>query len=188
VLASVQWQIDDRTSLTLGVQLDWQTIQTNTFESVLADMASVYHSGYDSYDWMYGNGESKDLLWTFNVERTAFQIPIFLNIKASNTIDVLLGLNRSMTHSKVDDMTLALFRFRRSNSNGTITRETDFGERYTQPSEVQSDVRTTFLAGVTARASDHLRVRMLVVPNFLDTFEGTKLADLQWWISLSIFP
>ena len=188
VLASLQWQIDARLTLALGIQFDWLNSETNTTENVLARMGSVYKSSRGNYGWLSGNDESKDLRWTFSAERTNFQIPIFLTIKASDAIDVLLGLNRAMTHSRVDDVTLALFRYRQSNSNGTITREENFGERYTTPREELSDVRTTFLAGLTAAPSQHFRVRLLVVPNFQDTAEGSQLENLQWWIGVNILP
>jgi hypothetical protein len=29
---------------------------------------------------------------------------------------------------------------------------------------------------------------MLMVPNFQDTYEGTELQDLQWWIGLTLSP
>ena len=93
-----------------------------------------------------------------------------------------------MTHSKVDDVTLALFRYRNSNNNGTMTDQSNFGERYTTPTEELSDIRTTFLAGLTATPSGHFRVRLLVVPNFQDTFDGSQLENLQWWIGVNIMP
>jgi hypothetical protein len=160
----------------------------NTSESVLARMASMYQYSYDNYNYNYGSDQSKDLLWAFNVEKSNFQIPIFLTIKASDVISVILGLNRSMIHSKVSDVTLALFRYRQSSYNGTVTREENFGERYTMPMEEVSDVRTTFLAGVTAAPSSSFCVRLLVVPNFRDTYEGSKFESLQWWISMNIVP
>ena len=188
VLASLQWQIDERISLVFGVQFDWQSIEMNTSENVLARMASMYQYSYDNYNYNYGSDQSKDLLWAFNVQKSNFQIPVFLTIQASDVISVILGLNRSMMHSQVSDATLALFRYRQSSSNGTITREENFGERYTIPTEEVSDVRTTFLAGVTAAPSSSFRVRLLVVPNFRDTYEGSKFESLQWWISMNIIP
>ncbi len=188
LLASLQWQIDDRVHLVFGAQVDWQTTETKTSESVLARMSSVYKSTYNDYNWTYGNAESKDLSWTFKTERTSFRIPIFLTIKASQSIDVLLGLSRTMTRSKVEDVTLAIFRYRESNSNGAITRQENFGERYTTPTEEISDVRTTFLAGLTAAPSKHFSVRLLVVPNFKDTFDGSELEELQWWVGVNITP
>jgi hypothetical protein len=151
-------------------------------------MSSVYKSTFNTYNWTSGDAESKDLYWTFTTDRTSFRIPIFVTIKASEAIDVLLGLSRTMTRSKVEDVTLAIFRYRETNSNGTIMRQENFGERYTTPTEEISDVRTTFLAGLTAAPSKHFSVRLLVVPNFKDTFDGSELEDLQWWVGVSLTP
>jgi hypothetical protein len=116
------------------------------------------------------------------------QIPVFLTIKASDAVSVLLGLNRSMISSNVKEVTLALTQYNHTNYNGTITHNYDYGERYTTPEESVSDVRTTFLAGVTVAPSKDFRVRLLVVPNFRDTYDGSKIEGLQWWISLNILP
>ena len=188
LLASMQWRLDDRIDLTFGIQVDWQTTETTTQEGVLARMQSVYQSTQPDYNWIYGNDESKDLLWTFKAERSSFRIPIILTIRASEVIDVLLGLNRTMTRSTIDDITLALFRYRQANVNGTVTREENFGERYTTPQEKVSDVQTTFLAGLTAAPTKQFQVRFLVVPNFRDTFDGSELNELQWWIGVSLTP
>jgi hypothetical protein len=88
----------------------------------------------------------------------------------------------------VDDVTLAVFDYRvRSNQQGT-TRNERFGERYTQPQENVSDVRTTLLAGLTVSPSREFNIRFLVVPNFVDTYEGQELSDLQWWVGVNLLP
>ena len=186
--ASFQWQIDARINLSFGLQWDWLTTETNTTETVIARTSTSYQSTQGTYAWRSGSNENKDLLWTFHAERSSFQIPIFLTIRASEVVEVLLGLNREMTSSTVNDVTLALFRYRQSDNNGTVTREENFGERYTEPPEGLSDVRTTFLAGLTAKPSPHFSIRFLVVPNFEDTHVGSDLSSLQWWIGLNIVP
>jgi hypothetical protein len=186
---NMQWQIDERTNLSLGFQFDWQTMEMNTTEYVLASMLSMSQSNYYGYyQWINGSDQSKDLHWTFTTERTNFQIPIFITIKASNAISILLGLNRSMISSKVTEITLAVNHYNQSNYNGTITRNENYGERYTTPTETVSDVQTTFLAGITASPAKEFQVRLLVVPNFHDAYDGSKMDGLQWWISLNIFP
>ncbi len=189
VAFNVQWQIDERTNLSLGIQLDWQSMEMNTTESVLASMLSMSQSNYYGYyQWMNSSDQSNDLHWTFTTERTSFQIPVFITIKTSDAISILLGLNRSMISSRVTEVTLAEYRYNQSNYNGTITRNDNYGERYTTPTETVSDVQTTFLAGITASPAKEFRVRLLVVPNFHDAYDGSKMDGLQWWISLNIFP
>lgn len=187
LLAAMQWTIDERLDLTFGVQVDWQKTETSTSEIVLARMQSSYQST-QGYTYLYGNDESKDLLWTFTAERSSFRIPIMLTIRTSEVFDILLGLNRTMTHSTIDDVTLALFRYRQVNDNGAVTRKENFGERYTTPTEKVSDVQTTFLFGLTATPRRQFQVRFLVVPNFRDTFDGSELSELQWWIGVTLTP
>jgi hypothetical protein len=188
LLATVQWDLDEWLHLSIGAQVEWQKSETNTLESVSLVGRSAYWSTTGSWDYRYGNEESKDLHWKFTASRTSFQIPIFVTVRLSKVVDVLLGLNRNMTQWEIEDVTLAIFRLRMSMSNGTVNREENFGERYTQPKEKVSDVRTTFLAGLTVAPSKSLELRLLMVPNFRDGFEGTELEQLQWWIGLTVTP
>ncbi len=43
-------------------------------------------------------------------------------------------------------------------------------------------------AGVGITVSPALRLRLLMVPNFHDTYEGSELQQLQWWIGLTLTP
>jgi hypothetical protein len=49
-------------------------------------------------------------------------------------------------------------------------------------------VRTTFLAGLTLAPSELFRIRVLVVPNFRDTYEGSELDQLQFWVGFTATP
>jgi hypothetical protein len=188
-MVNVQWQMDERTNLSIGVQYEWQKMNINTTENVLASMLSESESNYyEYYRWISGSDQSKDLHWAFTSEKGSLHIPVFLTMKVSDALSVLLGLNRSMISSKVTEVTLAATRYNQSNYNGVISRNENYGERYTTPSETVSDVRTTFLAGITAAPSKEFRVRLLVVPQFRDTYDGSRLEGLQWWISINILP
>jgi hypothetical protein len=188
LLGSVQWEIDAKVSLSIGALLEWQRTETNTAEGVLLHNRSAYWSTDNSWNYTYGGDESKDLLWTFSAQRSSFQVPVFVTVKAAESLELLFGLNRNMSQWKVDDVTLALFRYRQSMNNGVITRNENFGERYTQPPEEVTDVRTTFLAGLTVAPSQKLRIRLLMVPNFRDTLQGSELEQMQWWLGVTLKP
>ncbi len=188
VTASLQMEVSEKVTLSFGAQVEWQKTETRTNEAVLAANRSAYWSTRGTYDWSYGRTESKDLLWDFTTKRTSFQIPIFVTIRASENVQVLLGLNRDMSNWKIDDVTLALFRYRESMENGTVKRQENFGERYTAPPESVSDVKTTFLGGLTVAPSQKFQVRLLMVPNFRDTFDGSELEQLQWWLGFTLTP
>jgi hypothetical protein len=189
-MAALQWKLDEHVTLSLGAQLEFQDREINTSEGVEIASRSHYWSSYNSgsYDYRNRQEESKDLLWTFRAKRTSFRVPVFVDIKASEKLGILLGLCRDMTQWKIDDVTLALFRSRVSETNGTVTTEGNFGERYTEPTEEVTDVRTTFLAGITISPSPRFQVRLLAVPNFRHAYEGEELDEWQWWVGLTIRP
>ncbi len=189
LLGSLQWEINPSVKVYLGAQYEDRRIETNTSEAILNDRHYRYSStGRYAYNYFDSTAESKTLEWNFRTKLARFTIPIFFTIRTSETIELLFGLNRSVTEWQVNDVTLAIFKYRvQSNQSGTTRRE-NFGERYTQPEERVSAIRTTFLAGVTVSPSRVFNVRFLVVPNFVDTYEGSELQDLQWWISVNLLP
>ena len=188
IAATLQWNINERVNLSVGAFVESQDQTITTGEAVVVQSRSRYWHGDASYDYRYSQQEAKELLWTFTTKRTSFQIPVFLTVKATEALEVLFGLNRNAAWWKIDDVTLALFQYRRSMYNGQVQNATNFGERYTEPREEVSDVRTTFLGGVTVTPVQPLKLRLLMVPNFHDTFDGSELEQLQWWVTLTVTP
>ncbi len=190
-VASLQWDISERVRLSLGVQYESRIVETNTNEAVVANRFSRSSStGSYSYNYFDSTAESKMLEWNFRTKLTRFTIPVFFTIKTSDKVELIFGLNRSVSNWQVDDVTLAIFDFRvRANRDSTDRRER-FGERYTQPQEKVSDTRTTLLAGFTVAPSNVFNIRFLMVPNFVDSYYGggVELSDLQWWISVNLLP
>ena len=113
---------------------------------------------------------------------------MFLTIQASKFVQFMIGVNRDMSSWNIDDVTLALFRYRSSTQNGTVTRKDNFGERYTAPNENDRDVRTTLLAGIGISPSEKLNLRLLMVPNFREGIDGQELDQLQLWLGLTVTP
>jgi len=151
---------------------------------------SKYNSSYNPYlqNYFDATKEDKNLLWEFKANVINFQIPIIFTWKITDAVEILIGLNRKMTNWDIDDMTLAIFKYRETTSDTVTTTKTNFGERYTEPSERRSDVQTTMLGGITISPSKFFNVRLLAVPNFTNTYAGTTLKEFQWWIGISLFP
>ena len=93
-----------------------------------------------------------------------------------------------MRRWNISDVTLAVFDYRTTVQDGQTTTKENFGERYTQPEEKRSDVSTTALAGLRVMLSEKFNIRLLVVPNFVKTWDDTELRDLQWWIDFQLCP
>jgi len=69
-----------------------------------------------------------------------------------------------------------------------VRQKFDFGVEDTVPTENVSDVRTTFLAGIAVSPSEKLNLRLLMVPNFREGFDGQELDQLQLWLGLTVTP
>jgi hypothetical protein len=189
-MATLQWQVESHMMLSIGVHVNVQTNTTDTKEAVFANRSSRYESFYSSnrYSYLDGAKEDKNLLWNFRTNLTTFQIPIILTWRVSEKVELLFGLNRTISSWEIVDMTLALFNYREQTNNSTTTRETNFGERYTMPKENVSDIRTTALGGITIFPSKLFNVRVLVAPDFVENRSGSSDPDFQWWIGVSLFP
>jgi hypothetical protein len=164
--------------------------ETKTDEPVLASNGST--GSYISPDYnnvyLYGGAEKKNLRWNFTVDRTTVQIPVLLTWKATERLEFLFGLNRQVADWTIEEMTLAVFAYREQYDNSGTIRKENFGERYTQPTERISDVRTTLLAGITVAPSESFRVQLLLTPTQLDLPDGSSKSDYQWWIGLKLYP
>ena len=186
---SYEWKLGERVTLSLGGQLELRESATNTSEAVIARRYSRYQStGSYPYAYFDSTAESKRLLWTFATKLRRVTIPVFLTIRTSETMELLFGLNRSASNWRADDVTLAVIDERVHSDLQGSTRQQNFGERYTQPRERMSEVRTTLMAGLTVSPTPSLSIRFLGVPNYVETFEGTELSDVQLWISVCIRP
>lgn len=188
--ATFEWKIDERSHLHIGGHYRTLRKNTTTVELIFGDRFSEYAwsntTGANQYD--YSVEEQKSLYWDFEVHKTSLQIPILFRTRVANPIELLFGVNRSMERWKITDVTTAIFDYRTITENGQSIKEENFGERYTMPEEKRSDVRTSIIGGLTLFPSDRIHIRLMVVPNYIKTYDGTRIQDLQWWIDLNLFP
>jgi hypothetical protein len=191
LFASLQWQTGDRATVSFGAQLELQTSETTTDEGVVALRRSQYSSSYGTaynYDSFDQTIEHKHLLWTFTTDVTTLQIPVVFQWRATDWLDALVGVTRTMSSWEINDVTLAVIDMRDRQSSGGNEHKENFGERYTMPRERVSDVRTSALVGLTARPSSFFNIRLLVTPNVVDDYEGSHIQDLRWWLAFQITP
>jgi hypothetical protein len=192
VLAGLQWAVQSNIHLNIGVVYEQERNEIKTDEPVLASNGSSGNYTSPDYNnrYYYGGAEKKNLRWNFTVDRTTIQIPVMLTWKPAERLEFLFGLNRQIADWTIDEMTFAIFAYREQYDNGVvgITRKENFGERYTQPTERISDVRTTLLAGITVAPSESFRVQLLLTPTQLDLPDGSSKSDYQWWIGLKLYP
>jgi hypothetical protein len=189
-LATFTWDIDANVTLSLGGQLELYSREIRTGEDVEVSGMSEYTttSTQNPYSYIHENIESKHLHWTFAAKRQSFRVPVFVTIRASKVAGILVGLTRDISRWEIDDMTLARFRRRYVNDNGTVQDKFNFGERYTEPQETTTDIKTTFMAGLTITPSPVFQARVLMVPVFADRADGAELEQLQWWLGLTVTP
>jgi hypothetical protein len=187
--ASYEWKLGGSVTLSLGGHIEVVDRETTTSERVTARRYSRYQStGTYPYARFDSTAEVKDLRWRFTTGMRQLTIPILLTYRASDAVELHVGLNRTASSWEAEEVTLAVFEQRvTADATGTTVR-TMFGERYTQPRERSSEVRTALMAGLIVTPTPSLSIRFIGVPNYVDTYHGSELSDIQLWLSLIVRP
>jgi hypothetical protein len=189
--AGLEWTLGPKSRLVIGAVgiYDRQSIETR-------EDASVLQSSYWDNQWSEGStsrrdqssfdrDEVKEVIWEFSSRRSTLHVPVVLWHTISEQFEVMAGVTRQMTDSRVADETLALFEYRHLSVDGRQTREQDFGERYREPTAYRTEITTSVLLGLTVRPSPHVDIRLLASPRWSTLWQGNRT---QWWLGLQLRP
>jgi hypothetical protein len=176
------WRLTEKVNIRAGVYYNYSRSLVNSLEPVSAIRKSEYNHTYknNSYHNNYQLIEDKVLEWEYEAQSWTIQIPIVFNFNLNDHFEFMLGLNRILNGWEITDRTTAYFTKRERNDNGQITTETNFGERYTQPTEKITEDFAKVMMGLNINLAKALKVNLLVDPEFGDEF---KLA--QWWLGFT---
>ena len=189
---ALQLEPEERTRLRFGLHLEKHDVQTHTSENVLADRFSDNRWSWRNREsqensWNYESvKEKKTLNWDLRIRTFKIQIPILVTWRMSRTAELLLGINRTISRWNITDQTLAVFDYREKIRNTDRVYKERFGERYTVPTEIRTDVTTSVMAGLTVTPSDWFNIRLLVVPSYAKTYWGSRFSSYQWWIAFQL--
>jgi len=187
---SLQMHVQPRTCVNAGLQYQNHDVKTGTVEHVLAARLSEsdWANESDHSHYLHRVDEKKSLEWNFSIRSSKFQIPVMMSHAFSSFLDIQFGICRRITKWEITDVTLAVFDYRNKVEDDKQENKSNFGERYTQPREIRTDIATLLLGGITIKPSDQFNIRLLCVPQWTKTYEGTKLQEFQWWIQFNLFP
>ena len=176
------WKLTEKVSVQAGVYFNYSNSTVNSSEPVTAMRRSEYHYNYkiNAYNYIYELYENKTLEWEYEAKAWTFQIPIVFNFMLNDNFELVLGFNRILNGWEIEDRTTAYFTRREKNDNGQVTVETNFGERYTQPTEKITEDFAKVMTGVNVNLTKALKVNLLLDPEFDDEF---RLA--QWWLGFT---
>lgn len=185
VLLNFSWKLSDKTNLRTGIYYSTSTTKVNSIEPVLALRKSAYNYVYKTNTQSGINElfEDKVLNWEFEGQNWSLQIPIVFNFILNEKFEIIFGLNRILNGWEITDRTTSYFTKRERNENGQITSESNFGERYTQPTETITEDFTKIMAGMSVSISKALSIKLLVDPEFDNPTTFLRLA--QWWLGIT---
>jgi len=176
------WKPTDKSSVRAGIYYNSTNSEVYSSELVTASRKSEYNHVYksNSYNYLYELYEDKLLEWEYDAQSWSLQIPIVFNFILSDNFNLILGLNRILNGWKITDRTTAYFTRREKNDNGQASIETNFGERYTQPTEKITEDFLKAMMGLNVNLSKSFKINLLLDPEFDNEF---RLA--QWWLNFT---
>lgn len=179
---SLNWKLSEKTTVNTGVYLTKEENSISVIEPV-----DAYRYAYHRYEHskpVYEDQyfmkliEDKTLQWKYNSDLWSFQIPVITKFDLNEYFDLMLGVSRIYKSWRIEDETIAYFNKRElSDENGT-TLETDFGERYLQPTRRITEDDTDLFAGFGINLSPKFKINLLLDPDFEYDFRIR-----QWWLS-----
>jgi hypothetical protein len=183
-LINFKWELTQNYTIQLGAYFRTANLEVNSVDPVKVIRQSEYNyqntnpNNYNYYSF-YSLSEDKTLTWKYSSDFWTLQIPIILQFKVSDFANIMVGLNRILNDWEIKDQTTAIFKKRERNDNGTISVETNFGERYTQPDKNITEDFTKLFASFDLSISHAFKVRLILDPEFEHEF---RLA--QWWLGV----
>ena len=183
-MINFKWELSENNSVYAGIYATKQENKVFSNEPVTAFRRSEYDhdSSIDEHDYHYFQQllEIKRLEWRYKAKSWSLQIPILFHFKLSEYFGLMLGVNRILNSWNITDETVAYFTRRERNYNGEINTETNFGERYRQPTERITEDFTDVVASFDLNISESLQIKLSLDPEFEDEFKIR-----QWWLSFS---
>jgi hypothetical protein len=181
-MLGVNWKITQVASVYFGLYFNSKKTKISTNEPVNANRFSSYSSTSSDTQYNYNNSHSlneiKTLVWDYNSDYWSLQIPIIFNFRFSKYWGMHIGLNRILESWEISDVTTAYFVLRERLEDNQLKRETNFGERYTQPVKKKSDNSIRIFTSFDISITEALKVRLMLDPDFEYEF---RIA--QWWLS-----
>lgn len=182
-MLTLHWQLTPKNTIYTGIYYSRTNLQISSIEPVTVRRYSesfYYNSTWNPDTSHYLNQliEDKTLHWQYESLNWTVQIPILAKFQFSPNWSMMLGINRILNNWEIREQTLAIFERRYRLQNGSEKEETNFGERYTQPTRKITEDFTDVISNFEVGLSERLRINLLLDPEFKDTF---RIA--QWWLS-----
>jgi hypothetical protein len=181
-MLNFKWRLTMGSSLYTGIYLKFDENKIDSNEPVRVTRESQYD--YDSsddqnvYHRYYKLFEDKWLEWRYKARMWTFQIPVIMHFRLNENWGILLGITRILSSWEIEDQTTAYFKKRERTEDGEVKTETNFGERYTRPTQRITEDFTDVITSFDVAVSSELKIRLLLDPEFEQTF---RIA--QWWLS-----
>ncbi|MGD9899889.1 MAG: hypothetical protein AB7T22_12260 [Calditrichaceae bacterium] len=177
-----------KSTVSFGFYFSKTESRTNTVEpvSVSRDSESKYYYTYhelftpDTSLYNYNVQEDKRLTWNYESNLKSLQIPVILNYMIAENWNLMLGVNRILNSWEIKEETIAYYNLRKKNENGILEEESDFIERYREPTKTYTENETDFMAGLNVKVSPRFTINILVDP---ESKPDWRIA--QWWLSFS---
>ncbi len=178
-MININWSLTENTKVYSGFYFSQSTSTIVNVEDALYNTQSDYERTGEYARTNYQElNEDKKLTWNYKNTHSSFQIPIIFDFTINEKFGIMLGINRVFHDWNISSTTSVYLFRRKNNDNGTVKEETDFIERYIEPTDTYTEDYTDVFTKFNVNVTEELQVNLLINPEFEDTF---RIA--QWWLS-----
>lgn len=184
-MLNLAWRVTKKSTVRGGIYYKRMCSDVSTDEPVTADRWSAWSQTRQDTVFYHDSThnaryEVKNLRWDYRSRYWTVQVPVVLELHPDEQFGLMFGVNRILERWETSDETLATFTRRRVTENGQVREETDFAERYTEPTVKATEDYTALIASADYLLSPQFTIRLLVEPQTEDKF---RIA--QWWLSFT---
>lgn len=182
IMLNFKWDLTAWNTLLAGFFVSSARNKITDSEPVIARRYSEYTYTSTGYNYNYYSlnrlNEDKTLTWQYSADDWTLQVPVMLYFKIQERFGLWIGVNRILRDWEMINMTLAIFKSRERNENGTVKQETNFGERYLEPTKKITENTTDLITRFDINITPDLKINLLLDPDF-----ESKFHFAQWWLS-----
>ena len=175
-LLNLRFSLSQKSSLSLGFYYSHKKTEIQSMEPAVVERSSE-HQYHSPYDWTHYLFEDKILEWNYNSVEWSLQIPLIFEFFLSQQWSLSIGVNKILQNWEIEDVTVAYFTTRERLENDSLRTETNFAERYQEPTRKITEEFTDLISKIAVSISPSFQVQLLINPEFDDTF---RIA--QWWL------
>lgn len=177
-----KWTLNENIGVSTGFYLSGENTEVFSNEPVNYYNRYYYYNNYTTAKYESAGSllEEKEIFWNYSASVFKVKIPVLFEFNIYEKFVLMIGVNRILNNWEIKESSIAYYKNRERTENGILKKESNFAERYTQPSKKITDGDTDIMVGANVNISEDFKLKLLVDPEF----SGSSYIR-QWMLSFN---